>query len=47
MYRDEFTDAVVIGIRKEILDLLKDRMKEHVERITPYFNMSAKFDTEN
>lgn len=43
MYGEELTDEKVTNIRKQILGILKERMKEHVERITPYFNMSARF----
>lgn len=40
MYGEELTYEKVTNIRKQILGILKERMKEHVERITPYFNMS-------
>lgn len=42
MYRTRLTDTVVQGIRGEVLALLKEPLKEYVELITPYFNMTAR-----
>ena len=42
MYREKFTDPIVQGIRNEILNLLEKPLKEYVELITPYFNMTAR-----
>lgn len=42
MYRTRLTDTVIQGIRGEVLALLKEPLKEYVELITPYFNMTAR-----
>ena len=42
MYREKFTDPIVQGICNEILNLLEKPLKEYVELITPYFNMTAR-----
>lgn len=40
-FRRDLKDKID-GIREEVLDLLKEQMKEYVEMITPYFVMTAK-----
>ncbi len=42
MYRDGLTDRVTEGIRNDVLALLEEPLKEYVETITPYFNMTAR-----
>lgn len=42
MYQSELTDTVVGHIRSEVLSLLEKPLKEYVEMITPYFNMTAR-----
>ena len=42
MFRKELTDSVAEGIRKDVLSLFEKPLKEYVELITPYFNMTAR-----
>lgn len=42
MYKESITDAVSENIRKDVLAELNEPLKEYVERITPYFQMTAR-----
>lgn len=42
MYRKDITETVAQKIRQEIRAMLAGQMKEYVELITPYFNMTAR-----
>ena len=42
MYKEGITDAVSEKIRKEVLKELDEPLKEYVEMITPYFQMTAR-----
>jgi len=42
MFREGISTETANGIRTQIVQLLKEQMKEYVELITPYFNITAK-----
>lgn len=42
MYSEKISTNVAAGIREEIYALLAEQMKEYVELITPYFNMTSR-----